>query len=217
MLGMVKKGRQTGYEIKQLVDVSVRFFWAGSPGQIYPELSRLEAAGLLSRAESPRGGRARNVYSLTEAGDRALHAWLTDPSESAFELRNEGLLKVFFADCLGDEEAIAVVRGMRTKHEAILDGIRRASPGYGPGRRFGYLTWQYGLGLHGWIIEWCTQTERDLAEGRTPGGAPPAELPRSSGGVSSGAEPGHDAQPGAAPEPDPGQTAVRHRSGEARR
>ncbi|MBA3371317.1 MAG: PadR family transcriptional regulator [Thermoleophilaceae bacterium] len=173
VLGMVKKGRQTGYEIKRLVDVSVRFFWAGSPGQIYPELSRLESAGLLSCAKSPRGGRARNVYSLTEAGERALHAWLTDPSESAFELRNEGLLKVFFADCLSDEEAIAVVRAMRAQHEAILDGIRRATPAYGPGRRFGYITWQYGLGLHGWIVEWCKQTERDLAEGRPPGGAPP--------------------------------------------
>ena len=184
---MVKKGRRTGYEIKRLVDVSARFFWAGSPGQIYPELSRLESAGLLRRAESPRGARARNVYSLTEAGERALHAWLTDPSESAFELRNEALLKIFFADCLSDQEAIAVVGAMRAKHEAILDGIRRASPAYAPGRRFGYITWQYGLGLHGWIVEWCKETERDLAKGRPLGVAPPAdELAGNSGVPASG-------------------------------
>lgn len=188
VLGMVKKGRQTGYEIKRLVEHSVRFFWAGSPGQIYPELARLEAAGLLSRTESPRGGRARNVYSLTDAGERALHAWLTEPSESLFELRNEGLLKIFFADCLSDAEAIGVVRAMRAKHETILDGIRRGSPPYGPGRRFGYISWQYGLGLHGWIVEWCKQTERDLAEGRLPGAsATSGELAQgaSGGGVSS--------------------------------
>lgn len=187
VLGMVKKGRQTGYEIKRLVDLSVRFFWAGSPGQIYPELRRLESEGLLSCSNSPRGGRARNVYSLTETGERALHTWLTDPSESAFELRNEALLKVFFADCLSDEEAIAVVRAMRAKHETILDGIRQGTPPYAPGRRFGYITWQYGLGLHGWIVAWCKQTERDLAEGRPPGGArPPGEL----AGLSSAAQGG---------------------------
>nr|MBA2631155.1 PadR family transcriptional regulator [Thermoleophilaceae bacterium] len=43
LLGMIRvKGRRTGYEIKRLVEVSTRFFWAASPGQIYPELRRLE-------------------------------------------------------------------------------------------------------------------------------------------------------------------------------
>ena len=47
ILGMLTLGRRTGYEIKALVDVSTRFFWAASYGQIYPELKRLEAAGLI--------------------------------------------------------------------------------------------------------------------------------------------------------------------------
>ena len=39
------------------------------------------------------------------------------------------------------------------------------SPPYRPERRFGYLTKEYGLGLHGWIVEWCKRTERELANG----------------------------------------------------
>ena len=45
---MLKLGRRTGYEIKSLVDVSTRFFWAASYGQIYPELARLEELGLVT-------------------------------------------------------------------------------------------------------------------------------------------------------------------------
>src|SRR4051812_24633320 len=49
ILGMLRLDRRTGYEIKSLVDVSTRFFWAASYGQIYPELARLEDGGLPPR------------------------------------------------------------------------------------------------------------------------------------------------------------------------
>ncbi len=162
------KGRRTGYEIKRLVELSTRFFWAASPGQIYPELERLESAGLLTRSEEPHGRRARNVYSVTDQGEHALHEWLAESSAPTFELRNEALLKVFFADALAAEQQIEVVRAMRAQHEAILDGIRKATPAYRPDRKFGYITWLYGLGMHGWVIDWCKHVERDLAEGRVP-------------------------------------------------
>ncbi|MBA2239797.1 MAG: PadR family transcriptional regulator [Solirubrobacterales bacterium] len=168
VLGMIRNGRRTGYDIKRLVEVSTRFFWAASPGQIYPELKRLEAGGLLSRSEEPHGQRVRSVYSLTDDGERALHEWLTGSSDLTFELRNEGLLKLFFADGLSANEAIEVVRAMRAEHEAILNGIRKATPAYRADRKFGYITWLYGLGLHGWVVDWCRQLERDLAEGRVP-------------------------------------------------
>ena len=34
VLGMLRLGKRPGYEIKQLVDKSTRFFWAASYGQI---------------------------------------------------------------------------------------------------------------------------------------------------------------------------------------
>src|SRR5256714_12543314 len=58
VLGMLRLGKRTGYEIKQLVDVSTRFFWAASYGQIYPELKRLEERGLVESEPQPTGGRA---------------------------------------------------------------------------------------------------------------------------------------------------------------
>ena len=34
ILGMLRHGERSGYEIKQAVDQSTRFFWAASYGQI---------------------------------------------------------------------------------------------------------------------------------------------------------------------------------------
>ena len=62
ILGMLRLGRHTGYDIKQLVDVSTRFFWAASYGQIYPELARLEEAGLVRGESDEASGRRRRTW-----------------------------------------------------------------------------------------------------------------------------------------------------------
>src|SRR5579875_3720766 len=87
ILGMIGLGKTTGYEIKQLVDHSTRFFWAASYGQIYPELRRLEVAGLLGSHQEPTGGRARTVYELTASGRAALEQWLVSDADLAGEMR----------------------------------------------------------------------------------------------------------------------------------
>src|SRR5215211_2439172 len=76
ILGMLALGKRTGYEIKALVDVSTRFFWAASYGQIYPELKRLEEAGLIRGEEDPSHGRrpsraARLAHVRSAARPRA--------------------------------------------------------------------------------------------------------------------------------------------------
>jgi PadR family transcriptional regulator, regulatory protein AphA len=169
ILGMLKLGRRTGYEIKSLVDVSTRFFWAASYGQIYPELRRLEEAGLVT-AESGEGDpRGRRAYELTEAGEEALRAWLTSSEPLYLELRHEGWLKFFFSDALEPDEQIAVVERMRAEHEAVrerLRGIEPAARGARDerGERFPYLTLQAGIAYQDAIIDWCSRMERELGE-----------------------------------------------------
>src|SRR5438552_34801 len=79
VLGLLAHGPRSGYDIKATVDRSTRFFWAASYGQIYPELRRLEHAGLIEGEDAPRGERERRVYRLTPAGRGALVDWLLGP------------------------------------------------------------------------------------------------------------------------------------------
>lgn len=165
LLGMIGRGRRTGYEIKQLVDKSTRHFWAASYGQIYPELRRLEEQGLLRSRPEPSGGRARTAYDLTDEGERALHEWLAADDELVYELRDEGMLKLFFSDC-APEERIEIVRAMREQYERQHDQLRlleskAAQMPHGP-----RLTLELGLGLTRWLTEWCDQTHRRLARDR---------------------------------------------------
>ena len=161
LLGMIRKGGRTGYEIKQLVDVSTRFFWAASYGQIYPELRRLEAAGLIAGEDDPTGGRQRRAYRLTTAGETALDEWLRSEEEPIYELRDEALLKLFFSSEATKKERLHALRQMRQRHEAVIEGLRPAEE---MASRSGapYTTLQYGLGLHKWAAEWCRRQEAEL-------------------------------------------------------
>jgi DNA-binding PadR family transcriptional regulator len=162
ILGMLRLGKRTGYEIKSLVDVSTRFFWAASYGQIYPELKRLEEQGLVKGRSEPSGGRARTVYELTEAGEAALKDWLASGEEDLYELRDEGMLKLFFSDSL-PESRIEIVRAMRERSERKLAQLRSIEPHASQGPKGSYLTLQMGIGMTEWIVGWCEATERQLA------------------------------------------------------
>jgi PadR family transcriptional regulator, regulatory protein AphA len=162
ILGMLAAGTRTGYDIKQIVDRSTRHFWAASYGQIYPELKRLESAGLvISRAE-PTGGRARQVYEPTDAGREALENWLDSGEEPLYELRDEGMLKLFFSDFTSPEQRIANLRAMHERAERKLAALRELEGkggSCGPG-----MTLQLGIAITRCYAEWCAETERRLAE-----------------------------------------------------
>src|SRR2546429_2118788 len=89
ILGMIRMGKRTGYEIKQIVDVSTRFFWAASYGQIYPELKRLEERGLVGSRSEPTGGPGRAADRPTATGERAPDGSLASPAATARHRRAE--------------------------------------------------------------------------------------------------------------------------------
>jgi PadR family transcriptional regulator, regulatory protein AphA len=169
ILGMLRLGRRTGYEIKSLLDVSVRFFWAASYGQIYPELARLEELGLVRGRRDDSGGRRRKTYELTAEGERALDDWLTSSEPLHFELRHEGMLKAFFSDALSPEERASQWRRMREEHERVGDQLRAIEPAASQGaeehgHRMPLEVLEFGIAYQDFIAGWCERMERAEAE-----------------------------------------------------
>jgi DNA-binding PadR family transcriptional regulator len=162
ILGMIAFGKRTGYDIKAFVDKSTRHFWAASYGQIYPELRRLQQQGLVLGRPEPTGGRARTVYELTDAGLAALKDWLRDGGEPLYELRDEGMLKLFFSD-VAPELRMELVRAMRTRQERKLTQLRAIEDHAKQGPPGPFLTLRLGLAQTNAFIDWCTETERELA------------------------------------------------------
>jgi DNA-binding PadR family transcriptional regulator len=162
---MLRLGSRTGYDIKQKIELSTRFFWGASYGQIYPELKRLAAAGLVEAEPDPRGGVKRTAYRLTPAGERVLHDWLTDQGHQLFEMRDEALLKIFFGDLLTPDELIANVAARREWCERTLELFHEIDEmtvtGWGP-RESPTQALHYGLELMEWMRGWYARKEAEL-------------------------------------------------------
>jgi PadR family transcriptional regulator AphA len=123
ILGFIAARPRSGYEIKQLVDFSTQYFWAASYGRIYPELKRLEEHGLIKGADGSKGARTRTVFALTAKGREAAAEWISTPPE-VYELRDEGLLKLFFADTLDPARAPEVAREHAARSATIAAELR---------------------------------------------------------------------------------------------
>ena len=171
ILGMLKLGVPTGYDIKKMIDDSTRFFWTASYGQIYPELKRLRKAGLVRAKEEPRGKVKRTVYELTPKGEEALREWLTDRENVIFEIRDESLLRLFFADVLPKDDVLANLRMQQMIFELILERFREieadARPGADDGLEYPYLVLRYGLDFITWARDWYADVERRIAAGES--------------------------------------------------
>jgi PadR family transcriptional regulator AphA len=169
ILGMLRKSPKSGYEIKAQADVSTRFFWAISYGQIYPELKRLAEAGLIEGEADPGNGRQRRVYSIAPLGEEALHEWLTRSGDLHSELRHEGVLRFFFADALDHDERVALLHAMRAKHARLREELVQIAPaaeeasGKG-GNSLSLLTLETGIAYQEFFVDLCDRLERRLAE-----------------------------------------------------
>ena len=163
ILGLLAVEPRSGYDIKTVVDRSTRFFWAASYGQIYPELKRLAEQGLVE-ADAEEGGRRRTTYRITDAGREAFAGWIRDP-ELTQEMRDEGLLKLFFAGLLERDDAIAVLAATRERQIEKLERLREIEPHAAAAERFGpHAVLRYGLGMSEFAVRWCDETLKELEE-----------------------------------------------------
>ncbi len=167
MLGMVRLGARSGYAIKKAADASTRFFWPTSLAQVYPELARLERAGLLSRHDDSRGARERFAYELTEGGEAALLAWLRSTRETPTQFRDEGVLRLFFADALSAQEQLALVRRARARAGDASAHIREeilplAEALASSGTRYPALVARLGADTYAYVDQWLARLETEL-------------------------------------------------------
>jgi DNA-binding PadR family transcriptional regulator len=169
MLGMVRLGARSGYAIKKAADASTRFFWPTSLAQVYPELARLERGGMLTRRDDPRGARARSAYRLSRRGEAALLAWLRSPREAPTQFRDEGVLRLFFADALPREDQAMLVGRMRERARSAGALLREeivpvAQTLESDGVRYPALVARLGADTYAFVEQWLARLEDDLRE-----------------------------------------------------
>jgi DNA-binding PadR family transcriptional regulator len=121
VLGLLALQPSNGYELTQRFDRSLSHAWHASHSQIYPELSRLEEAGMVEVVGE--GARRSRTWAVTGAGREELRRWMveTDPHRGQ---RNESAVRWFLASLLEPDERRAVLERELRYLEQQAAGLR---------------------------------------------------------------------------------------------
>jgi DNA-binding PadR family transcriptional regulator len=167
VLAALLEGEASGYQLSKRFDVSVANFWSATPQQLYRELERLEAEGLLrGHVVEQRRRPNKRVFTLTDAGREELHAFIAQPARPT-AIRDELLVKLQAADA-DDLDAVREAlaerldhaRGKLALYDRLRDGLlggRSESAYLRDAERVGpYLTLMGGRMYEQQNIRWCT-------------------------------------------------------------
>lgn len=163
LLGLLSHEPMTGYEMKKRLDTSLRFFWGGSYGSIYPTLSQLEKEGKVTKENTSSNGREKISYSITDDGKAALKEWLKKPAEKD-ELRYETLLKLFFGNETGFEGAKEHIERFeeKCKDELLILNMFAENLSHNledDTHKHYYLTVLFGIKTYESYLEWCKEAK----------------------------------------------------------
>ena len=168
LLGLLSHESMTGYEMKKRLDTTLRFFWGGSYGSIYPTLNRLETEGKVTKEDISSNGREKISYSITEYGKEILKQWLRKPVEKD-ELRYETLLKLFFGNENGFEGAKEHIERFEEKCRSelvVLNMFAENLKKYleNDTHKYYYLTVRFGINTYEAYLKWCKEAKEQIKE-----------------------------------------------------
>jgi PadR family transcriptional regulator, regulatory protein AphA len=108
VLGLLAAQPATGYELAQKFERSLATAWHAGHSQIYPELAKLEEAGMAEVVGE--GARRSRTFGITGKGREELRRWLVEVEPNRSQRTETGVRWFFFALLDPGDRRIAIQR-----------------------------------------------------------------------------------------------------------
>ncbi len=176
LLGLLAREPLSGLDLARALRERIAYFWHARHSQIYPELARLEAAGLVTHVVVPQRDRPdKKVYAPTERGLAALTAWVQTPP-APHAIRDELMVKVASIWLADPARAAAMLLDQARQHEERLaryEGFERELMGRlgaelddpGSPHFATYLTLRRGISYEREYAAWCRDAAARITSG----------------------------------------------------
>jgi PadR family transcriptional regulator AphA len=164
LLGLLRKGPMSGYDLRKDVERSVGYFWAPAKTQIYATLPRLVEAGYATQQKVVQSARPdKTIYELTDAGREALREWVEDAPLDAGHGRNLILLKLYLGEGADPDALLRQVGERRENAERLHAELEELDASGEGGSPFEAITRRWGLIYAESLLRWTQEAERTLA------------------------------------------------------
>jgi DNA-binding PadR family transcriptional regulator len=165
-LGLLAQHPGSGYDLLRRFEKSMANVWPATQSQLYGELNKLAADGLIEVTDV--GPRGRKEYRVTDAGRIELARWITDPQGDPPH-RSAPLLRVFL---LGEVPAEQARQYMTAYAESADDDLARLERlrdslrpwGDSDAEFYGGAALEYGLRVAAMERDWARSVVKSIDE-----------------------------------------------------
>jgi len=175
LMCLLARRDRSGYELALFTSPPRNYLlWSARHSQIYPELAKLTAAGLIDFSRVQQENRPdKKVYHLTAAGKRTLERWVLEPPRPV-SFRQELALKSHACWLADPKAAAALFREQAAIAQDQIDLIEkhqaRVEENYGEkfppkpsNPLFGtYANMRFAIDSRRQLIDWCRWMESEL-------------------------------------------------------
>jgi DNA-binding PadR family transcriptional regulator len=156
-LGLLAQHPGSGYDLLRRFEQSMANVWPATQSQLYGELNKLAAGGLIEVSDV--GPRGRKEYRVTDAGRAELVRWVTNPKDDPPH-RSAPLLRVFLLGEIPPEQAREYMVTMANHADAELDRLRDLRDALSPwgdsdAEFYGGAALEYGLRVASMEGDWA--------------------------------------------------------------
>ena len=154
ILGLLKERSMHGYQLSKRLTDTLGGFWRVSYGSLYPSLRRLEKDGAVEQVfDEQEVGRRKNVYRITEKGERLFLHLLEEAGHDSSTEDNRFRVRLAFFKYLAPDTRIRLLERRRAFLEERLSTILTSLAASGGG----FDTYALSLMQHG-----RATTEQDI-------------------------------------------------------
>jgi DNA-binding PadR family transcriptional regulator len=167
-LGLLAQHPGSGYDLLRRFENSMANVWPATQSQLYGELNKLAADGLIEVSDI--GPRGRKEYRVTDAGRAELVRWVTNPQDDP-PYRSAPLLRVFLLGEIPPDQAREHVAGLAAHADAELKRLQALRDALAPwgdsdAEFYGGAALEYGLGVAEMEGNWARALVKALDERR---------------------------------------------------
>jgi DNA-binding PadR family transcriptional regulator len=163
-LGLLAQQPGSGYDLLRRFEKSMANVWPATQSQLYGELNKLAAAGLIEVTDI--GPRGRKEYQVTEAGRAELLRWMTNPQDDP-PVRSASLLRVFLLGEIPAEQAREYLETYAAHADDELARLQQLRDSWKPwgdsdAEFYGGAALKYGLRLAAMDADWARSLVRAI-------------------------------------------------------
>jgi DNA-binding PadR family transcriptional regulator len=167
-LGLLTQHPGSGYDLLRRFEKSMANVWPATQSQLYGELNKLAADGLIEVSDI--GPRGRKEYRVTDAGRAELIRWVTNPQDDP-PFRTAPLLRVFLLGEIPPDKAREYMLAIAAHADSELTRLQELRDSLRPrgdadAEFYGLAALDYGLRTAAMEGDWARSQVKAIDERR---------------------------------------------------